>query len=644
MKNLPFAVLAFVAAGTVLAQSPPGLSEVLTQVAKYEYGHSREPLSKLSDLVRASLASPSQTRSLEEALDVFLDSNAIRDGKEAVCRELSVIGSERSVPVLARLLGQPPMAEMARYALERIGGAAADTALLDALKNARGNTRIGIVNTLGNHRAQAAVEVLKEMLGGADVSLDAAVAGALANIADAPAQAALSDAIDKASGPRRSLLADALFRCAERLIESIDRPAAVAIYGRLYQPGESETVRVAALRGLGANSGEGALPVLATALKEGSPALRAVAIRSLLAIPGVAATHTMITSLPELPTEGQVQMLAALGDRGDPAARTVMDEALKSQFLAVRIEALAGLQRVGDASSVMPVALLAAGTTGEEQSAARLCLYGLRGAEVDRAVVESIARTEPKVRVELIRATAERNIADAVRTLLTAATDDNATVRREAIRALRDTARPEHVPSLIGLLLNARRAVDLTEAQRALFSAVKRSSQSRGPELVAAYRSANDPEKKGALLFVMGQAGLEDTLPLFREVLKQADDQARRAAILALSQWPSAEPAADLLEAAGQPGNPALQILALRGYIKLVSQTGNRPASETAKMLEKALRITKQPEEKRAILAALQKAPSQESLKLAQEELNDPNVAEEAKLAVAALERALSRK
>ena len=644
MKNRFFLVLAGVVAGTVLAQSPAGLSEVLTQVARYEYGHSREPLSKLSDLVRASLASPSQVQAVEAALDRLLDSDATRDGKEAVCRELSVMGSERSVPVLARLLGQPPIAEMARYALERIGGPAADAALLDALASAAGNTRIGIVNTLGRHRARPAVEKLKGMLGSPDAALAAAAADALASIADAPAQTALSAALDKALPQQRVFLTEALLRCAERLAETNDRPGALAIYRRLYQPGESEMVRVAALRGLGAISGESALPVLTAALKDGSPTLRAAAVRSLLAIPGAAAMKVMVDSMAELPADGQVQMIAALGDRGDPAARPVLDEALKSQNVALRIEALTGLQRLGDASSVLPVAQRAADTTGEEQSAARQCLYGLRGADVDRAVVESIPRAEPKVRVELIRAAAERNITQAADTLLAAAKEDDAAVRREAIRALRDVAGPERVPALIGLLLNVRGNADLTEAQRALFSALKRSSQSHGPELVTAYRSANDPEKKSALLSVMGQAGINDTLPLFRDVLKQADDEARRAAILALSQWPTAEPAGDLLTVAGQPGSSALQILALRGYIKLVSQPGDRAPSETAKMLERALRIARQPEEKRAILAALQKAPSEESLRLAREELSDASVAQEAKIAVAALEQALNRK
>jgi hypothetical protein len=142
----------------------------------------------------------------------------------------------------------------------------------------------------------------------------------------------------------------------------------------------------------------------------------------------------------------------------------------------------------------------------------------------------------------------------------------------------------------------------------------------------------------------MGQAGIEDTLPVFREILEHNDDEARRSAILALSNWPTAEPATDLLEAAGQPANPALQILALRGYIKLVSQPGDRAASETAKLLERALRIARQPEEKRAILAALQKAPSEESLRLAREELSDPSVAQEAQIAVTVLEQAINKK
>ena len=337
-------------------------------------------------------------------------------------------------------------------------------------------------------------------------------------------------------------------------------------------------------------------------------------------------------------------MLDALGDRGDPAARAVLDDALKSQTASVRVAALTGLRRLGDASSVMPVAERAAGATGEEQDAARQCLYGLHGAEVDRAVMESIPRAEPKVRVELIHAAAERNLTQAADMLLAAAGDENATVRREAIRALRDTARPDRIPALIGLLLKVRGSADLAEAQRALFATVKRSSRSYAPELVAAYRSASDAEKKSALMSVMGQAGMHETLPVFREALKQGDDEARRAAILGLSQWPTVEPADELLTAAGQPGSPALQVLALRGYIKLVSLPVEREPSETAKMLEKALRAARRPEEKRAILAALQREPSEESLRLAREELNDASVAQEAKIAVAALEQALHQK
>jgi len=70
------------------------------------------------------------------------------------------MGSERSVPVLARLLGQPPSRKW-RVMLWNESATRADAALLDALASAAGNTRIGIVNTLGRHRARTAVEKLK---------------------------------------------------------------------------------------------------------------------------------------------------------------------------------------------------------------------------------------------------------------------------------------------------------------------------------------------------------------------------------------------------------------------------------------------------------------------------------------------------
>jgi hypothetical protein len=159
---------------------------------------------------------------------------------------------------------------------------------------------------------------------------------------------------------------------------------------------------------------------------------------------------------------------------------------------------------------------------------------------------------------------------------------------------------------------------------------------------MSACRSAPDGDTKTALMEVMAQTGADETLPLFREVLAKGDNDLRRAAINALSQWTSAAPAPDLLQAARNRSNPAHQVLALRGYIKLVALPSERPPAETAKLLGNALELATQPEEKRAVLAALQRTPSTEALRLAESVLNDAAVAAEAKTAVNALKRALS--
>jgi hypothetical protein len=102
-----YLIALLVAAPAISCAQTAELDPLLAQVAKYEYGQSREPLQRLSEPVRKTIASPSAVPALKAALDRFLESQATRDGKEAVCRELSVMGSERCVPALARLLDQP---------------------------------------------------------------------------------------------------------------------------------------------------------------------------------------------------------------------------------------------------------------------------------------------------------------------------------------------------------------------------------------------------------------------------------------------------------------------------------------------------------------------------------------------------------
>ena len=145
-----------------------------------------------------------------------------------------------------------------------------------------------------------------------------------------------------------------------------------------------------------------------------------------------------------------------------------------------------------------------------------------------------------------------------------------------------------------------------------------------------------------SLLNVLSLAGDASALPQIRQALQDSNPDIQRAALNALSGWPSPEPMNDLLSLARSSTEPTRQILALRGYFLLVQLPSSRTPSETARLLQTAMPLATRPDEKRAVLAVVQRLVCPESLELAKSVLKDPQVAAEAQLAVTTLERALS--
>ncbi|MBI4873452.1 MAG: HEAT repeat domain-containing protein [Acidobacteria bacterium] len=531
---------------------------------RYEYGQSRQALTDLETQIRAALGSPEKLRVWEVRFIALLGSNATLAAKDFACRQLSLIGTEASVPALEKLLTVKETADMARYALARIRGA-------------RG--------------------------------------------------------AEKETDP---------FQRAEQLLAAGDKTAAAGIYRRLCAPRETEAVRVAALRGLAANAPSEALPQARQWLEKGKPRMQAAAIQILGAMRGNAATEILVEDLPALPVSAQVQAIAALAARGDAAARPALARAWKSPRAEVRIAALEGLGSLGDTSSVTLLAEAAATASGAEQAAARESLARLGGPGIDAVVTAGIRKSTGRRKAEYVRAAGERATASSADALLAAAGDSDSEVRREALRALRDTAGAGHVPALAGLVAAAGLASERQEAERTLASVLRRVERPDAAPLVAADRSASQPGAQASLLMAMALGGLGDALPLSREALASSDDAQRRAAILALSEWPDTAPARDLLAVAQGDRNSALQVLALRGYLKLLALPSGRTPAKSAVLLAEALKIARQAGEKRAVLAALQRAPSPEALAAAESALNDPEAGAEARLAVDALRKALA--
>ena len=226
------------------------LEELLEKIRTYDWGQSRLALTKMSDIIKQAHSSPAELKKIEKSLLGVLTSDATRAGKQFVCRELSIIGSGQSVPVLSKMLTGEETSDMARYALERIPGTAVNDSLRGALRQAKGKPKVGIINSLGQRRDKRAVRALGRLVGNSDKTVAAAAAAALGQIADSRATEALAAAKDKATGKLQMVVLDSYLRCADQLVADGKKADALAIYRGLQKPDMPKPIRSAALTGM----------------------------------------------------------------------------------------------------------------------------------------------------------------------------------------------------------------------------------------------------------------------------------------------------------------------------------------------------------------------------------------------------------
>ena len=99
-----------------------------------------------------------------------------------------------------------------------------------------------------------------------------------------------------------------------------------------------------------------AAKMLLDLLRSGDQDMETAAISMVRDMPGAELTKALAAELPKLSATSQVQLLSALGDRGDVAARPAVVTALKSEDQSVRIAAVRAMGQLGDETAVVLLA------------------------------------------------------------------------------------------------------------------------------------------------------------------------------------------------------------------------------------------------------------------------------------------------
>jgi len=354
---------------------------------------------------------------------------------------------------------------------------------------------------------------------------------------------------------------------------------------------------------------------------------------------GEAATTQFTSLLSKLAPARQLELTAALADRGDRAALpAVLALLTATNEPAVRVAAIHAVGALGGGTdvAVLKTSLAAA---DPERAAARRALAVLRGNDVTSQITEAAKSGEPGLRPTFIDILADRRATSALPDLLTAAVDGDPSVRTAAMRALARFGGPEQVAGMVQGVLKAAAGGERDEAERSLVTVCTQNpGKERSAEVLRTQFKGADDSVKETLLGVLGRVGGNGALAVVDGLVADTDAAKRRLGLTALMKWPDATVSQRLLDLLDKSRDQAERDQLLGTLIRIAPLPDNK-LDDTQKLdlLQKTMTLCQRDEDRRRVLERANAIRTVETLRFVVPYLDDPNLAEPACLSVVEL-------
>jgi len=558
---------------------------------------------------------------------------------------LQQAGGPECLDPLSRLLSDRKLAEPAVQALLAIRTPGTDRALLKALGQPKGPDKVTVLKALGELRSREATGRVVPYASSQDLKIREAALFALANIGD-PRTEFLLSRIDIASSPWEKVSAASRYLLfAQRLLENGQKDDALRVSRSLLEKctgSEESQVRCAALTLMTRVLGNNALSSLVEAMDSPDPAFRERALDLAPEIGGEDATGLWIAKAEEVFADARAQIIRMLGRRGDTAALDLIKDGLKSNDKAVRVAAIEAAARLGEDGVAIDLAPLWQTAEEEEAEALKKAFLSFPAGKALPEAVKSFDAASPQAKAAIIDILGQRNAREHAGIVLAAARDENESIRKSALAALGAVVREEDLPQMISLLQTATEPSAIAPLQDALVaSAVKIADPEKRADLIIENLEKAQGQKRVNLLRPLSRIGGENALRTVIAEAQSPDPQVRTIAVYTLANWtefPASEELLKIARAEASAVSRKFVYLALQGYIRLVTESGNSAEQKLA-FIRNAMVIAREPAETNLVLDALGKIRSGESLSTIAGFLEDPALKNKA--AQAAVECAL---
>lgn len=640
---LIFGLATFAVPAAAVSAENPALDSAFQKLSMLEPGQGLEVFNPIRQAVVQSRTDEKVREDLEVRLIAILQGDATDMARDYACRQLVIVGSDASIPVLAGLLPKARLSYMARYAVEGIGSPAAIQTLRQMLGKTDGRQRVGVVISLGRLADANAVSVLSALLGEKDEELREVAVVALGRIGTVPAAAALRDFADKAPEGLRDVVVDAELHAAELLCRQGEYQTAAGLCESLLSA-DSERVRAAAFRGLISAEPPQSLAMILAGLAAEEPWKRAVAADCVLQLVKPEEIETIAAGVPKLPAPGKVAAFVSLKDRCSPAVRQAALASLAQKDTEVRTTALAALIASGTAEDVATLADFASMAEDVQVRDAAFETLRLMTADGTNKAMIAVMNEAKTPHSGLVKCALARRSPKFAPAFLKAAESSDAATRLEAFKALEIMATEKEAESLAGLLCKTAPGEEREAAGRAVWMSCQKIPDPalRSAPLLAAMETAGTAGQC-AIMPSLARFGGERSLAAVHAAMQGKDQAVRDAGHRALANWPDATVADELFDIAKTSKVASYRVWSLRAYARVVSLPNERPARQTFEMLDSAMKLATRREDRELIVSRLASVRVPESLALLLSLLDNEKLKNAAVPAVFTLAKGLSQ-
>jgi len=606
-----------------LAQSSD--NEIYQALVKREFGTAVNEMTAIEKQIQA--AKPEEYPAIEARLIAVLETpQATMPGKQFACQMLRLVASHQCVPAVAKLLVDETLSHMARNVFLGLNDPAAGDALRQALEKTQGQVRIGIINTIGDRGDRGSLKALAALLTESDAAtIDSALAS-IGKIGGGKAADAL-DAMNVADSAKPAW-AQAYLRCAGGLAVQGEPARAQNMCRALLDGNYPSPVRAGAFRELVFAQKAQAVPMIVQTLGSKDKLMNRAARAAVVSVPGHAATAAFAQQLTALTPEAQATLLGALAARGDAEGLTALvNKLVADDHATIREAAIQALARLGNASSV-PV-LAAALMDPANGALATRALVELRGEGVAESLIQQAESGDVALRASVLGVLADRKQIEALPVARKLANGDNAKLRQAAVEVLSKLGTQEDLQRFCDAILT-RKDDGEREALAGAISAIgsRLPDKVKRDDCVLQTFAKADAPTKVQLLATLSAFGGDTALQATRGALAEPGE-VRKAAVRSLAEWPDTAPLADLRKVAHEEKDRAIQVLALRGCIKMIGKSGLK-AEEKVQAFREAMELSTRPDEKRQVLGEISRVGHADSLKVVEPYLNDEYLKREA--------------